>query len=60
MSTTVLAATTGSVSTVATDPVPPLLVPQCSSSFVGFVVNEDGKEEVFAGLVDQITCLQQV
>ena len=41
------------VSTVATDPVPPLLVPQRSSG--GFAVNEDGEGERLAGSVDQIT-----
>ena len=53
--TTVPAAAAGSASTVAMAPVPLLLVTQFSSSSVGSAVNEDGKEEVFVGLVEDIT-----
>ena len=53
----VSAAAAGSASSVATDPVPPLLVPQHSSSSLGSGGTIDGEEEVLAGLVDQITRL---
>ena len=53
--TAVLAAAMGSASTVAIDPVPPLLVPQCSRSSLGSGSNEDGEDEVLAGLVYQVT-----
>ena len=56
MSTThVLAAAMGSACAVAMDPVPPLLVPQCSSCSVRSVINEDCEEEVLAESVNQIT-----
>ena len=51
--TTVLAAATDSVSSVTKDPVPPLLVPQCSSSSLGSSGSEDREEEVLAGLDEQ-------
>ena len=53
----VQAAAAGSASSVATDPVPPLLVPQCSSSSLGSGGNEDGEEKVLAESIDQVTPL---
>ena len=44
--TAVPAAATGSLSSVATDPEPPLLVPQCSSSSLDSAGNVDGEEEM--------------
>ena len=49
------AATAGSASTSVTDPVPPLLIPQHSTSFTASAVLDDPKEEVLAGSVDQFT-----
>ena len=46
--TTVLAAAVGLASSVVTDPVPPLLVPQRFSCSLGSGDNKDGKEEVLA------------
>ena len=43
-------AAASSASSVATYPVSPLLVPQCSSSSLGFGGNEDGEEEVLVGV----------
>ena len=50
----VLAAAAGSAPTSTTNPVPPLLVPQCSSSSVGSAVPKDGEEEVLAGSVYKV------
>ena len=55
--TTVLATAAGLASSVVTDPLPPLLVLQCSSSSLGSGGNGDGEEEVFSGLGGQVTSL---
>ena len=49
--------TTEFFSSVATDQVPPLFVLLHSSSSLGSGGNDDGKEEMLVGSVDQVTTL---
>ena len=49
-----LAAATSLCSATASDQLPPLLVPQHSTSSTALVVSNDAEEVVLAGLVDQL------